>query len=284
MKKLFIDNNDLNPFIRRAGIQGSEGWNKNRRLYDYEMLYVINGGGKAIINDKTINISKGSLLFIPPNTPSQLHIYNKESYIIWIHLDFIYYSDQSIDYDDHEAKDKERIRPVICLSNGEQLPYHAKLREREKMKEAFETVVESFRKRDYYWQIKCKAALLDIFYSLLSQNYCNETYSYALSKEKIVPHILQYIHTHYPEKLSLKEIADYLGISKNYANTVFKENVGETIIQYLNHYRLTKGIGLIKTTDLSMAHISELVGFRDCQYFSKVMKRHTGLSPKEYRK
>ncbi|WP_105619858.1 AraC family transcriptional regulator [Vallitalea okinawensis] len=283
-KKICIDNNELNPFIRKVGIQDSTGWSGLRKLYDYEMLYFIRGKGRVEVAEQQFQLSTGSLILLPPNTPNKLYVLDKDSYIIWVHFDFIYFSEgKEIDYDDRQLMQKHLIRPKIFLSNGTSLSNHFKVHDQDAMTSNFEEILRSYHQKDLYWQIKCKSIMLDIFYRLLKQVNTKETYSNTISKERIIQDMLQYIHYHYNYKLQLEEIADYAGVSVNYANTLFKERTNETIIQYLNHYRLKKAIKIIESSNQPIGQVAEQVGFSNPHYFSRIMKKYTGKSPKEYR-
>ncbi|QUH29469.1 AraC family transcriptional regulator [Vallitalea guaymasensis] len=284
MRKINIDSNEINPFIRRAGLQGSTGWPYTRKLYDYEMLYFIKGKGKIEIASEKSMLSSGSVLLIPPNTPSKLFITDKNSNIIWVHFDFFYVSEEEeIDYYDMYLKQQHLIRPKVFLNNGFTFPYHIVINDSEKMSSNFQELLNCYQQHSLFWQLRCKSILLEIIYSIINQVYTEESYPDVLSKERIVYDIRQYIYQYYQHKLTLGEIANYAGISNNYANRIFKEMTGETIIQHLNNYRLKKAVRIIENSNLTIEHIAESVGFANTYYFSRMMKKYTGKSPRQYR-
>lgn len=65
---------------------------------------------------------------------------------------------------------------------------------------------------------------------------------------------------------------------------LFKEEKGETFINFISDKRLEKSRQLLETTDLSIKEITADVGYNDQNYFSRIFKNKYGLSPKEYRK
>jgi len=93
----------------------------------------------------------------------------------------------------------------------------------------------------------------------------------------------RYIWTHYTRKLSLKEIAKASGLSAPYFSTVFKEEMGENLSNYLNRLRVEKAQAMLITTDLSICDIAQSCGFEDQSWFSKIFKNNTGLTPGKYR-
>jgi len=93
----------------------------------------------------------------------------------------------------------------------------------------------------------------------------------------------RYIWTHYTKKLSLKEIAEASGLSAPYFSTVFKEEMGENLSNYLNRLRVDKAAAMLITTDLSISQIASACGFEDQSWFSKIFKNNTGFTPGKYR-
>jgi len=93
----------------------------------------------------------------------------------------------------------------------------------------------------------------------------------------------RYIWTHYTRKLSLKEIATASGLSAPYFSTVFKEEMGENLSNYLNRLRVEKAATMLVTTDLPISEVARTCGFEDQSWFSKIFKNNTSLTPGKYR-
>jgi AraC-like DNA-binding protein/ligand-binding sensor protein len=94
----------------------------------------------------------------------------------------------------------------------------------------------------------------------------------------------RFIWENYTRKISLKEIADASGLSAPYFSTVFKNEMGENLSNYLNRLRVEKALVMLSETDSPINGISAACGFEDQSWFSKVFKSYTGISPYEYRK
>jgi len=94
----------------------------------------------------------------------------------------------------------------------------------------------------------------------------------------------RFIWENYTRKISLKEIADASGLSAPYFSTVFKNEMGENLSNYLNRLRVEKALVMLGETDTPINKISADCGFEDQSWFSKVFKSYTGISPYEYRK
>lgn len=99
-----------------------------------------------------------------------------------------------------------------------------------------------------------------------------------------VEEAISYIHRHYATEISQSSIADAIGISPSYLSKQFKEDLGIGFADFLCDYRLEKAKALLIQTDRNNKEIAGMVGFSDDAYFSRVFKKDTGMTPKEYRK
>ena len=93
----------------------------------------------------------------------------------------------------------------------------------------------------------------------------------------------RYIWDNYTRKISLREIAKASGLSAPYFSTIFKEEMGENLSDYLNRLRIEKAAALLLTTNMSIGEIAKTCGFEDQSWFSKIFKNNTGYTPGKYR-
>jgi len=93
----------------------------------------------------------------------------------------------------------------------------------------------------------------------------------------------RYIWENYTRKLSLKEIAAASGLSAPYFSTVFKEEMGENLSNYLNRLRVEKAASMLVITEMPISEIAVACGFEDQSWFSKIFKNNTGYTPGKYR-
>ena len=100
----------------------------------------------------------------------------------------------------------------------------------------------------------------------------------------IIKKVCTYVDENLSSDISLESAADFAGVSSFYLSKLFKEEKGETFINYISDKRLEKSRQLLETTELSIKEITAEVGYNDQNYFSRIFKSKYGLSPKEYRK
>lgn len=83
--------------------------------------------------------------------------------------------------------------------------------------------------------------------------------------------------------LSLSALADMQNISSGYLSTLFKKEVGQTLTDYVNSRRVEQAASMLRTGTLQVQTVAQYCGIPDVNYFSKLFKRYTGVSPKEFR-
>lgn len=84
--------------------------------------------------------------------------------------------------------------------------------------------------------------------------------------------------------MTLQHIAERFFISRENVSRKFKQISGENLSDYLTSLRIGKAKTLLHNTGLRLSQIAGLVGYEDEKYFSRVFKKATGLTPREYRK
>ena len=100
---------------------------------------------------------------------------------------------------------------------------------------------------------------------------------------KNVASMRDYIEQYYMEPITTNDVAGSVYLSPNYANRCFAAECGITIFGYIVQYRLEKAKELLRDTDEHITRIAELVGYSAKTSFYLAFKRHTGISPTEYR-
>lgn len=106
---------------------------------------------------------------------------------------------------------------------------------------------------------------------------------YGLGHNYYISHVTKYIHAHFQEQISVESLAESLHLNRSYLSTLFRAHSGMSIMQYLQHYRILHAITLLERSNKSIKEIASDVGFSDAMYFSRLFKKHTGMTPSEYR-
>ncbi|MDD7267665.1 MAG: AraC family transcriptional regulator [Lachnospiraceae bacterium] len=96
--------------------------------------------------------------------------------------------------------------------------------------------------------------------------------------------ILQYIHEHYAQALTLEELAGLAYYSPSHFMRFFKQHMGMSVIAYINNYRMNIAASLLRTGDQKIAEIALHIGFVNLSYFNRLFKETYGMTPRDYRR
>lgn len=94
---------------------------------------------------------------------------------------------------------------------------------------------------------------------------------------------VNYMKANYDKKLDLQTVADQLFISTWYLCKVLKQELDNSFVQLLNEIRIQEAKRLLTESNHKIYEICEMVGYHDTPYFTKTFKKHTGLTPNQYR-
>ncbi len=104
-------------------------------------------------------------------------------------------------------------------------------------------------------------------------------------RRRIVERARAYVCAHLGEDVSLEQIAGEVYLSPAYLSRVFREESGQTFIDFVTETRMDHAISLLTgQPDLSVAEVARLVGYADPKYFARVFKTRIGRTPSRYRR
>lgn len=94
---------------------------------------------------------------------------------------------------------------------------------------------------------------------------------------------IKYIHENYHRNISLDDAAKEVNMSYHYFSKFFKDSVGKNFVDYLTERRIEKSKEILKDGSVSIKEVCYQIGYSDPNYFSKIFKKITGVTPTEYR-
>lgn len=115
----------------------------------------------------------------------------------------------------------------------------------------------------------------DVCRNIVTKKEEQETNLIAVAKE--------YIDRNYQKEISLDETSRQVNISPYYFSKLFKEEMGQSFIEYVTGIRMDKAKELLVKTDKSMKEICNEIGYADPNYFSRTFKKNVGVTPTEYK-
>ena len=106
------------------------------------------------------------------------------------------------------------------------------------------------------------------------------------TRDSHVKAAIEYVDRHFADPgISLTQISHIAAVNSSYLSTIFKQQTGSSIVEYITERRMIQALQTIaERPDAVLIDIAAEVGYRDPYYFSKCFKRRFGVSPTRYRR
>lgn len=219
------------------------------RIDYYDLTFVLEGEMVYHINGKKVILKKNDAIFLTPGTLRE--------------RDFDIINVKYVSYNFHFIKNNEIVLPVFMPSV---------------VTNEIHTLLSAFPfptiRNNYYDQEKCSSILNAILYELINLNKDISTNTYIKT-------ITRYIMTHITEPLSLKDVCRIVNLSEEYCAYLFKKETGKTVVEYINEKKLDYAKELICHREMPLRDISEYLGYRNYNYFSRIYKKKFLCTPKK---
>ena len=135
----------------------------------------------------------------------------------------------------------------------------------------------------YGYEMSIQAKIHLLWLNLISIHRPDRNPSHSQGHDT-VQEIIGFLRAHYQEPVSLKSIGHAVGFSESECCRQFKKVTGDTILNYLRSYRLTRSIELLEETDLSVSEIAFETGFSGASYYIESFRKELKQTPLQYRK
>lgn len=230
---------------------------KERFLPTPYFLYVHKGEGTFIIGKTAYACKEGDLFFCPFGVPNTIIADEKSPYLLsGIDFDF---SDETV-----PIKPNISFKEHINVSGNVQFFWLT-----------MELIKLNAIKDDSYYQY-----MQTIFkaWLLLVSNLGENSVSFTVAEN-----IAAYLLANCERDVSLKEVAKEFGYHPNHINRLIKQRFKTTLMQYHSDLRIKKAMQLLSFSNYSISEISNICGYQDTSYFSRIFKQKTTWSPLQYR-
>jgi len=146
----------------------------------------------------------------------------------------------------------------------------------------------AYGKSDFYIRKMDKLMLVDDIVNLhhvMVMDYTQEMRQIRELPEisAAVKNAEDYIYLHLHSRITLKELAEYTGLSEGYISKKFKKETGVNISDYITASKIEEAKRLIEFSDMSIVEIANYLAFASQSYFVHVFHKLTGTTPKKYR-
>lgn len=254
-------------------------WNEQITFHqsvDWELSYVIKGSGTRIIGETVETFSSGEVIFIPPNIP---HGWSFSEY-------------------DHDREGKiENITLIFPTALLEKFAHSfpetndcmSKIRAFEKavsfQGKTLQAIQRSMVSMVSQNDMEQLSSLINLF-QLIAASDTSRVVGSVIKQNKSaakMQEVSRFMITNFQHKISLDEVAQYVGMNRSSFCTFFKREKGKSFFTFLNEYRIDCSCLMLRETEKSIADICYATGFDDVPYYNRTFKKLKGETPKDYR-
>lgn len=243
---------------------------------DMEFMYVMEGHLDCTINGEDIRVNAGTGIFV---NSRRIHANRskKGEYVV-----FYYTLINPTILCPSSYIQKNFVSPVL----GDKSFDYLILQKGDWTEELLDTLIEMSNKeisQDIELEIIEKAfKMLRIMYSHMDTK--SAYYTASAQYVDTFKAMLTFIEEHYPEKISLDEIAESGNVGKTLCAKIFKQFSGKTPGDYLIRLRIAESMRLLDEGKLSITEIALSVGFNSASHYTKSFREITGITPNKYKK
>lgn len=256
-------------------------WNKFHTHQGLEFLYIHQGNGYIVIDQKVHLVKPNTLICFQPYQLHRIYMSASEQYP-YIRTMLVFepvFVDQFIKpfptlYSTFKYLIKGKLKQQLFdMSNSNKVPellfdFNQRLKS-----------VNSHSSREEL------VLFLISLLQLLRDNIPLASNENSAPKRELrhVEKVLDWVEKHYNEEFVLDRLALDLHLSSYHISHLFREEMGCTITDFITIKRLKEACLLLSSTDLSIQTIGNQIGLRSNAYFSHVFKKNIGMTPKQYR-
>lgn len=243
----------------------------------WELAYVDYGKMKYIVDNASITIKEGEIIFLAPQQKHEIHAdplissnifvlcFDCASPIIQMLKNMHFHLSQ------HE---KQFLSNIISETQGTFcLPFNGKLIPIDNPNLGGEQVIKLYLE-------------LFIITMLRHDSYENHFVPYLSNHQfdnELCNNIIATMKTKLRSHISVSEICDSVAYSRTTISRIFKKITGKSLITYFNELKIEEAKKVIRESDLSINAISDILGFSDPRYFNYLFKQIVHITPKQYR-
>lgn len=229
----------------------------------WQWIQCIEGSGTLVIDGRTYPVSPGSGMLIPSGTASLYY----DNGAAW-YVNFLCCGGALVD---------EITRQFGLSAAGAYKLYNPDI-----ILDYYYDIAELYEQNRINSQLSLSAQLYRFLTELSQQVYLTHAGKQQPQNEKIHAAIC-FMQEHYSENIGLAEIAEAVGLSKEYLCQIFKKHTGSTLLEHLTETRIAEAkVLLLSHPQMTVGEIARLCGFDSPSYFCSVFKKSEHMTPRQF--
>lgn len=251
-------------------VQGSwqhhrNGYRMDQRVISFHnVIHVMQGRAVWVLDDQPITLDPGDLLIVPPSLPHHAYSETKRVSLGSYHL-------------------KAQLPGGRNIFNLLQLPLLRRLPADSRLEQILRLAAHEYKQplpdakpplQAWGWLILAQLIAVDHAAGRLDPQ----------PLDPIVAQLLDELEDSVASPPTLDELAEHAGYSPQHLNRLFKQAIGLTPLQYLTHTRMARAAQLLTEGKQTVAAVGEAVGYDNPFYFSRMFRKHHGVSPGQYQR
>lgn len=248
---------------------------------EYELLYVLEGGGTRFVADNIEEFAAGDLVLLGSNLPHfwktdpSYHAEGSKKKIKYIVVQF---SNEFFKEAISEYPEFHLIKELLERS-GQGIRFSNEFAQKTKSK-IFKIVrSKGFERAILTLKLLQHLAKTDDYKLLAGELYQSENHDFTSDRMTKVMH---YLNTAYLKKIELEKVAEVANLHPSAFCRYFKEKSGKPLSEFINDMRIGYACRLIIEGKMSVSQICYESGFNNLSNFNRTFKRHTGFTPTAY--
>jgi len=243
----------------------------------FEVLYLLKGSGYHVIDGNKYEIRPPCVFFMSPGQAHKLELSNDiEGYIFIFTSDFylLNRSNQNSLIEFPFFYTIHQYNPPLLLANENDIRF---------LEILFRQSIDEIRQPCAY-TVELLRSILDLILTTCAARYpMNESLLNKGKGQILVKRFFHLVEENNQKNLSLSDYAVMIGITPNHLTQTVKVLTGKTSSQIIKAKQLLEIKRMLVHTNLNVSEIANQLNFEDQSYFSKFLKRETGLTPLQYR-
>ena len=246
----------------------------------WEMVYVDKGRVKVRCDDNELVLSQGEIVFHRPNEFHSIRAYDSEPNFFVI--SFVSTSAAMEYFEGYHATLDKTLKGFISSIVSESENTYV-IPKNDTGLVGLEKKEDAFIGGEQLIKIYLEELLIMLIRNVTKKGGVAVFPNKESMENHLVTAVKDKISKGLESKLSVSEICRMIGYSKSYLSKLFKEQTGESIAAYSVRLKVKRAKQLIREGVLNFSEISDILAFDNPQYFSRVFKRETGMTPTEFK-